>query len=210
MYKCICGKEFEKSQSLNAHYSHCLIHRNGKKPIDRFLNTRNWNKGLSKETDERVKKFGESYSNNIKTGKTVPGRLGKHISEKTREILSIKQSINHSGGICKWYDYRKPNGISQKLQGTWEVKFASYLNVIDEDWIKIGIGKHNHTFIWIDDNKNKRRYTPDFWCPNLQKYFEVKGYWRDCDRIKMKLVIEQNDINVEIIEEKQMKELKLI
>lgn len=33
---CECGREFTNSQSLNAHYSHCLVHRNGLKPIDRF------------------------------------------------------------------------------------------------------------------------------------------------------------------------------
>jgi hypothetical protein len=34
---CECGKTFEKAQSLNAHYRHCLIHRNGE-PVNRKTN----------------------------------------------------------------------------------------------------------------------------------------------------------------------------
>ena len=29
---CECGKTFDKPQSLNSHYRHCLVHRNGKEP----------------------------------------------------------------------------------------------------------------------------------------------------------------------------------
>ena len=60
LYRCECGREFEKHQSLNVHFSHCLIHRKGK-PLNRDNKIwrekcLRWNKGLKKETDERIKK----------------------------------------------------------------------------------------------------------------------------------------------------------
>lgn len=32
VYICECGKQYHNAQSMNAHYSHCIIHRNGKEP----------------------------------------------------------------------------------------------------------------------------------------------------------------------------------
>ena len=52
-YICECNKEFSNSQSLNAHYSHCKIHRQaiGKDCSDEYFKKRNrmgemcgWNK----------------------------------------------------------------------------------------------------------------------------------------------------------------------
>ncbi len=53
-----------------------------------------WNKGLTKETDDRVKKYGENGSKTkkklFKEGKLIPMRsmLGKHHSEETRRKMS--------------------------------------------------------------------------------------------------------------------------
>jgi Icc-related predicted phosphoesterase len=67
-YLCECGRIFEKSQSLNAHFSHCIIHRKDKPAIDRFLNSRGWSKGKTKESDKfqdprdvlKMTRFGET------------------------------------------------------------------------------------------------------------------------------------------------------
>lgn len=48
MYKCKCGREFEKSQSYVAHCSHCKIHL-GRDPVDRFGESRAWMKGKTKD-----------------------------------------------------------------------------------------------------------------------------------------------------------------
>jgi len=216
LYKCECEKEFDNYQKLNSHFCYCLIHRKGIPPknpnrADYFNGKRGWKKGLTKETDSRIAKISQNLKSKYESGELISNWKNKILSNEHKEKLSIKQSgLNYSGGICKWYNYIKPNGTYQKVQGTWELKFAKYLDTIDEKWIKIGNGKEIHTFIWVDKQGNKRRYTPDFWCPILQKYFEVKGYWRESDRNKMKLVLEQNDINIEIIEENQMKLLKLL
>lgn len=215
LYRCECGKEYNNHQSLNAHFSQCLKHRNGKPIINKWKLGKNggcsWSKGLTKNTDDRVARNAKSRSDNYRSGKTIPSFTGKHLSPRVKEILSLKQSgENYSGGRCKWFKYVKPDNSVHTLQGTWELKFAKYLDNIDKDWIKPCAGKTGHTYIWYDKNGSKRRYTPDFWCPNLKKYFEIKGYWREHDYEKTISAIEQNNIVVDIIEYKQMKELNLL
>lgn len=52
MYRCKCGREFEKKQSYVAHCGHCSIHL-GRDPVDRFGDSRAWSRGRTKDTDER-------------------------------------------------------------------------------------------------------------------------------------------------------------
>ena len=89
-YKCPhCNKEYSK-YGISTH-----IWRNhtteGKKqnPNKGFLDGTRiiWNKGLTKESDERIKKIGETYSNNIKNGITIPSFLGKHHTEEYKEKM---------------------------------------------------------------------------------------------------------------------------
>jgi len=162
-----------------------------------------WNKGLTKETDERVKQCASTYSKRFKEGK-INGWNGKKHSKETKEKISKKLSLNNKGGRCKWYEVERTDGTKFKVQGTWEVRFSKVLNIIDEEWIKIGIGNQKHSFKWIDDNREEHTYSPDFWSPKLNKYFEVKGYWWGEDERKMELVIQQNKVKIEIIKKKQL------
>jgi len=164
-----------------------------------------WNKGLTKEHDPSLKKASETYKAKVKSGEIVPSFLGKHHSKETSERISAKLSVNNKGGKCKWFEYQKKNGTFFNLQGTWEVRFAVVLDKIDPDWIKIGVGKKSHSFEWIDENKQSHSYTPDFYCPNLNKYFEVKGYWWGDDKNKMQQVISQNqNVQIEIVLKKDL------
>ncbi len=163
-----------------------------------------WNKGLTKETDVRVKKMGNTISENYETGKVIPGFKGKNHTKESREILSKKLSKNNNGGKCKWFDYIKVDGNIMKLQGTWEVRFAKVLDIMDENWMKIGVGYKEHSFIW-NDGERDHYYTPDFYSPKLNKYFEVKGYWWGKDEMKMNQVISQNiNIKIEIIRKSEL------
>jgi hypothetical protein len=56
-----------------------------------------WNKGLTKKTDIRVKKSGETYSRNFKLG-LIKSNEGCHLSEEMR-----KKGINwYEKGSCRW------------------------------------------------------------------------------------------------------------
>jgi hypothetical protein len=215
-YECECGKIFEKSQGLNAHFSFCLIHRKNtpSKNRCRINPAKGIMQGWGKFTNENIKSFhkqsGATLAQNIKNGVTLPGMMGKHLSIEHREKISKIQSLNNKGGKCKFYDYIRKDGSISRVQGTWELKFAKYLDEIDANWIKIGIGHKGHTYKWTDENGKIHHYTPDFWCPELKKYYEVKGYFREEARNKMETVTQIYNLNIEIVNESRLKELKLL
>ena len=198
LYKCpYCDKEYTK-KGICSHI--WRMHTDGK--THKTYNGKKvaWNKGLTKYTNTSVANAGQTLSNKIKQGIIKPGFLNKKHTIKTRNIISKKLSKNNKDGRCKWYDYIKPNGDLIKLQGTWELRFAKILIFIDPNWIKPGVGCKSHSFIWIDNIGNKHTYTPDFYSPKLNKYFEIKGYWWGNDKLKMQYVISQNlHVEIEIV-----------
>lgn len=165
-----------------------------------------WNKGLTKETNTRVREISETLSNNLKTGITPNSFQGKEHTEKVKRVLSEKLSKNNKGGRCKWFTFAKATGETVKVQGTWELRFAKVLEVIDPEWIKVGTNSGNHSFEWVDSRGKYHTYTPDFWSPKLNKYFEVKGYWWGEDEEKMRQVLQSTSIAIEIVFEKQLED----
>ena len=164
-----------------------------------------WNNGLTKETDERVKRGAENYSNNIKNGITIPSFLGKHHTEETRKQIGDKLSRNNKGGRCKWYQVQNPLGEKFNVQGTWERDFCQVLNILDESWKKIGVGDKTHTYTWVDKDGNEHSYTPDFYSPKLDKYFEIKGYLTDDCKFKIKYTIDNYKLNLELVQKQELK-----
>lgn len=183
-YECpYCRKNFSK-KGICSHI--WRKHGDGKD----FNSTSNlgivWNKGLTKKTDDRVKISSEkaiiTIKNMIKEGTWIKRKASKDFYDK----LAIKQSLNNSGGRCKWYDVS-----GQKVQGTWERDFAILMDKLNVKWIKIK--NYTDSFIYYKDNKRKV-YTPDFYINEIDKYIEIKGFWWGNDKEKMKLVIENNEI----------------
>lgn len=165
-----------------------------------------WNKNLSKYTDDRVKKIGQTYSNKIKSGLIIPPFLGKTHTLEAKAKISKKMSVNNKGGRCKWYDFEKNTGEIVRLQGTWEVRFAKILEIIDPNWIKISLYSKYHSFDWIDDNGINHVYTPDFYSPKSNTFYEVKGFWWGNDKNKMYKVFEQNNVNIKMIFKKELEQ----
>lgn len=132
---------------------------------------------------------------NARISKFGPNKPGL----EARQKLSIRQSINNSGGRCKWYEVS-----GQKVQGTWERDFAIELDRRQIKWYKLKI--HSDIIHYILDDKQKS-YTPDFYLPDFGFYIEVKGYWWGRDKEKMKAVTSQNpNIDIRIVEKQQFKE----
>jgi len=67
-----------------------------------------WNKGLTKETDERIRKGAEKHSQKIKEGLVIPSQTGKPLSEETKKKISDsmkkahKEKRAHNIGECRW------------------------------------------------------------------------------------------------------------
>ena len=208
MEKCVyCEKICKNKNSLAQHKVRCKFNNNRKIPFPLWksrIDKPSWNKGLTKITDDRVKAIGITYSKKCKAGECTPSFKNKHHSQKTRDVISKKLSLNNKGGRCKWFITENNSGVKFSVQGTWELKFTKYLNTIDDNWVKIGIGNKIHSFEWVDDNGKNHWYTPDFWSDKLKKYFEIKGYWWGKDREKMEKVITQNNINLEIVNKEKL------
>jgi len=57
-----------------------------------------WNKGLTKDTDDRVKNYGETYSKRVKSGDIKIHNKGKSTSEMTKKRISESMKIAHNEG----------------------------------------------------------------------------------------------------------------
>jgi very-short-patch-repair endonuclease len=85
----ICKAIFpKKSIKLHIFAAHSTKYRNG------MLGKSAWNRGLTNETDLRVKRISE------KAGKTNLGRKGKPLTEKQKSNLSIIMKERHSKGLA--------------------------------------------------------------------------------------------------------------
>lgn len=55
-------------------------------------------------------------------------------------------------------------------------------------------------------NGQQKKYFCDFYLPESNELIEIKGYWWPGDKLKMKLVLEQNpDLKIRVIEKKELK-----
>lgn len=92
LYRCECGKEFSNSQSLNAHFRHCIIH---KEATGQELIIKNPPKGemcgWNKFTDDDKKIFAQkaikTLKSNIESGKTTSTWKGKKLPEEMKDNI---------------------------------------------------------------------------------------------------------------------------
>lgn len=105
-------------------------------------------------------------------------------------------SSNNKGGRCKWIEYKKKNGDIIKLQGTYELRFAKILDEIDINWIKPTIWNREHQFNWLDKKGKSHWYTPDFFSPLLNRYFETKGYWTNLQLEKKEFIETLSNVSI--------------
>lgn len=164
-----------------------------------------WNKGLTKETDERIKQSSETYKINFETGKfKIIGH--KHTLETRNKLSEIRSKYLDS---CKagfsdvgWYKITNLNGEEFTVRGTWERDFGNYLTDNKILWIR------NKQLKYIKTDNSVHRYNPDFYLPDKDLYIEVKGYFSNKDKEKIKLVLTQHKINLKIIREEEIKKIR--
>lgn len=183
-----CNKECKNNNSKTQHELLCihneysLKYRLRLKEIRTKIDYKPWNKGLTKEIDIRLKNTSELNKLNpvFKIGHTHTEETKKLLSQKMYE--RYKNGWNSTAGRCKKYDYISPNAGIIKVDGTWELKTAIYLDSLNIKWLR-----NKKRFLYFNELKNKNStYCPDFYIVDSDTYIEVKGYKTDLDYIKWK------------------------
>lgn len=203
-----CNKVCKNKNSYAQHTIRCKLNINRINVYNKGFNKKGtrtaWNKGLTKNNDERVLKSIETFYKNKKAG--------LHINYSGRRVWSkeSRQKL-HNAAICRGLGGVRQtkkilyNGV--KLGSTYEVKLAKDL---DANNIKWNIPKRIKYF---DLNNKLHYYSPDLYLPDYNIYLDPKndflinninprlGY-KDSDKIKW--VCEQNNIKVFILNKNQL------
>lgn len=165
-----CGKICKNKNSLAQHECRCKENPNRIKIDGNHYSHQAWNKGLTKETDERIAKLGKTYSERAKAG-LYSWEHCKHTEatkEKIRQQkleLCAKQGTNLCGkGLRGYY-----KGFY--CQSSWELAYVIYQLEHNID-IKRNTKGFKYTLDGIE-----RSYFPDFYEVATNTYIEIKGYY---------------------------------
>ncbi len=213
-YKCSeCSKVYGKN-GICTHY--WLNHtedgnerRKNSGDGNRFLDENGdiWNKGLTKEEHPSIKQQSETLKERYDNGELTPP--SHTVSEETKRKLSKIRSkfLEEKGGggfkHIEWHEVENIDGEVFNTRGTWERDVAKLLNDEDILWKRKMYFKYDKE----EEQEKIRTYTPDFYIPENGLYLEIKGYFSEKDKRKLKLVRNQNDITLKIIHGKDKNEI---
>lgn len=147
-----------------------------------------WAKGLTKYTDERIRKTGEKLKYNLNNGITKPSFLGKHHTLEARKKQAKGCKVRHSGGRGHkgWY-----KGFW--CDSSWELAFVIY-NLDHGIKFERNLQGFEYKF-----NDIISKFYPDF-ILNDGTYIEIKGWFDDRTKEKISqfknplLIIGKNNI----------------
>jgi hypothetical protein len=202
-----CNKLCKNDNSLRNHQRLCKLNPN-RQILPSNLNLNGWREkvsmGLAMVSNQhtKAKERGEvvvvSEETKRKIGNAVRGRQ-MPIEEIERRKIAMKKAVlqnpnsytaNNVSGRTPIIEY---NGF--KLKGSWELETAKWLDRNNIKWTNILDGFE------YDWNGSTHLYYPDFYLTEIDYYIEVKGYERERDRAKWKVVknltiIKKNEIDM--------------
>lgn len=182
-----CKKAFTVGWSLRKRRFCSLPCSNGvKNHFGRVYRTKEthpeWAKKVSDTHKARGTLVGDKnpMKNEISRNKTSVSRkkfFAENPDEREKISLQLKKAWADGKfegvavGKCKWYSHKRPNGEIVRLQGSWELVFAQYLD-------RVGIEYEAHPkqkLKYTDSAGKSHTYFPDFWLPSCGAFFDVKG-----------------------------------
>lgn len=206
-----CGKECKNRNSLCNHERLCrdnpdrqLTKYEKYGPIEGFNHKGRpaWNKGLTKETDERVRKISDTYRKHYKEGLITPS-TGRGKTEETE--IGRREKLSKKAKQTEFWKYKRKHIVEYngyKFDSSYEVEVAKSLDENNIRWEK------PKSFIY-HFNDAEHTYTADFYLPDFDVYLDPKndflieninpgtGY-RDVDKIKQ--VELENNIKIIILD----------
>jgi len=198
-YKCpYCAKEFTK-RGIGGHI--WRMHTKKGRQFEPSKGIVAWNKGLTKRTDARIAKSAEKYKMGLKTGKFLPGMLGRKLNEeakqKIRKARIGKKGFDHP--TRKAYKYFKADGTTIILDSSFEVKVAKDLDYHEIAW------ERPKALAWVDQKDITHRYFPDFYLINYDIYLDPKNdYLIKRDAEKIRRVQKQNNVTVLVLNSSEL------
>lgn len=188
-----CNKEFTNVKSGASHTKWCQSNPNRYIPFEHInvKGRKGWSKGLTKETDDRVRRNSESLKEGYKSGKLTPNHplFQKGVSKTPEQRKRISDTMKRNpkaGGLRRgsgrgkksWYV--SPIAGRVFLDSTWELSYARWLDQNNIVW------KRNQKKFPYEYNGQIKYYIPDFYLVESQLYIEIKGFERELDKFKWK------------------------
>ena len=93
-------------------------------------------------------------------------------------------------------NYTKLDGSIVSMDSTWEVTMAARLDDLGIAWKR----DRKMKLAYKTRGGRKKNYIPDFYLPDYDIYIEVKGYWTDAAKHKMKDVQARHPVKILILE----------
>lgn len=193
-----CGKQWKSKNSLVSHEIRCKDNPDHIMPSKGFKGGIPWNKGLTKETDVRIKKYSEAAkgkSNNPNQGRaSTPEKE----AERRRKISEGMKKSSNGGGL------RPGSGRGHKgwyrgyfCDSTYELAYIIYN--LDHN---IPFSRCPRDIYYLYEYKGKTyKYYPDFILSD-NSLVEVKGYHSEVVDLKINSVY---DRPIKILYEKDLK-----
>lgn len=92
--------------------------------------------------------------------------------------------------------YKCKDGKTVLMDSTWETAMANRLDELNVKWKR----DKSIKLKYLSKSGRKRNYIPDFYLPDYDIYIEVKGYWTEAAKHKMKDVQKRNTVKIIILE----------
>lgn len=107
------------------------------------------------------------------------GSIGRSLTDVHKKQISDTRKRDWANGEIyknvkaartKWYDYEDRFGRKLRLQGTWELAFAKWLDLKCFSFVA------HKGCVWYQDVKGDSRvYLPDFWVDEWKSYVDIKN-----------------------------------
>jgi len=175
-----------------------LKHSEKKEEFYKNRKDTSWNRGLTKETDERVKKNGEEISRSLSVNH--PFKNKTH-SPETKENLSQIAKQRGIGGRThrKTYKYRMICGKEIYMDSSYELKVAEELDKNNIRW------ERPKPIKWVDENNNQHNYHADFYLFDYDTYLDPKNdYLIKKDKDKIHRASTQNNTNIIVLSNREL------
>jgi len=226
LYRCICGREFSKAQSYNAHLSHCKENLGDERYEKRIQTQRHWFKKANEvqsklkeqariEKHELAKKEWEHVEHFCETcGKLLPKKYedifgsGRYCNIscaafRDHSILTkmkIAEGVNSCKSSTRYSTYGYYKGYY--CASSYELIYLVYC--LDHN---INIERNKYTFVYNYEGKD-HVYIPDWYLPDTNTLIECKGRGLNFNEelVNIKANSVSNEFNYKLLYEEDLKE----